>query len=79
MLMYLTETNMKKTLTLEYTTNTSPVDIDATLTHHNVDATTRIMRTYPSKRYEVIVDASVDAKHIMKICNANAVMEPRSK
>lgn len=62
-------------LTLEYTTNRAPTNIDATLAHNNITATTHIVRTYPSKRIEVTTDA--DPVHVMKICNANAVLAPQ--
>lgn len=66
-------------LIMEYTTNPSLVNIDATLAHYNIKAETRTLRTYPSKRIELTVADNIDPTHIMKICRANAVMAPRRK
>lgn len=58
-------------LTLEYTTNLAPTDIDATLAHYNIIAEIRILRTFPTKRIQVITDA--EPEQVKEICNANAL------
>lgn len=70
---------MSKTLTLEFTTNHAPTNLAATLEHNNIAADVRILQTFPSKRYEVVVSESVDAQHVLKITNANAVLGPLLK
>ncbi len=60
-------------LTVSYTTNHAPTNMEATLEHNKIEAKVFLRSTFPTKEYELEVADTVDLETLEKVLNANKV------
>ncbi len=56
---------------LEWTTNVSPINLDYTFEYYNINAETRILRTFPTRRVEVTIKSDHLPTTVMGVAHAN--------